>query len=357
VQCDFLLTHRGSDSASPGSGFPSTNTPSSNPYPPGGKPTFGSGAPVPQNGFQAPNLNLYDLELLHNYSTHTSSTLQSDPMLKNIMRVSVPQLGLEYEFVMRGVLALSAIHLARFKPDRRDFYISQAMEHHQTGLRLATSILPNITEENCSAVYIFSALTLYFTLASPRKPGDFLIMGENGISDWLFLLKGTNFIIQASQESLYKGPFGPMFLNGKRREDFRQAQLSSHPPEEDPLSDLHYLVSKTVTSPHHLAILTSAIDDLRKSFIVYSQGIVFETSDIFIWLFRVQDDYLELLKRHSQEALVIFAYFCVILKRLDHHWWIEGWSTHLVEKIWGILDEEHRLWVRWPIEEIGWIPN
>lgn len=84
---------------------------------------------------------------------------------------------------------------------------------------------------------------------------------------------------------------------------------------------------------------------------------MFETSDIFIWLFRVQDDYLELLKRHSQEALVIFAYFCVILKRLDHHWWIEGWSTHLMEKIWGILDEEHRLWVRWPIEEIGWIPN
>jgi hypothetical protein len=42
---------------------------------------------------------------------------------------------------------------------------------------------------------------------------------------------------------------------------------------------------------------------------------------------------------------------------LDSCWWMEGWATHLIAKIYHLLDEEHRLWIRWPIEEIGWIPS
>jgi hypothetical protein len=127
---------------------------------------------------------------------------------------------------MRGALAISALHLARFKPEKRDFYLSQAVHHQEIGLRTATSIIPNITEENCSAVYIFSVFTFYSALAKPRQPGDFLIVGENGVADWLFLVKGTSYIMESSYSSLQAGPFGPLFKAGGRRYDMREAHAA-----------------------------------------------------------------------------------------------------------------------------------
>ena len=74
---------------------------------------------------------------------------------------------------------------------------------------------------------------------------------------------------------------------------------------------------------------------------------------MFIWLFRILDEYVQLLNQRRQEALVVFAFFCVILKRFDHIWYMSGWSTHILGNIWYMLDEQHRLWIQWPMEETG----
>lgn len=162
------------------------------------------------------------MELLHNFTVQTAITMHNDPAIQTLMRVSVPQLGFKYEFLMRGVLAFSALHLANFRPEEHDYYVAQALYHHEIGLREASTLIANITEENCSAVYIFSVLTFYFGLAKPRKSGDFFIVGEQGVADWLFLIKGTRYIMESSYHTLYKGPFGPLFEAGSRRFEIRQ---------------------------------------------------------------------------------------------------------------------------------------
>lgn len=97
-------------------------------------------------------LNLLDLELLHNYSTSTCYTLSGDPILKNMWRITVPQIGFSYEFVMRNILALSALHLAYMNPAKRDFYIPQAVLQHQTAVGAAIGLLTQVTDENCAAL-------------------------------------------------------------------------------------------------------------------------------------------------------------------------------------------------------------
>lgn len=260
---------------------------------------------------------------------------------------------------MRGILSLSALHLARYNPEKRDMYLSQAMYQHDIGLRIATTVLPNASPENASAVYLFSALTLFFTLASPRKSSDLLLVGENGIAEWMLLVKGTSFIMDSLHDSLLKGSLAPMFIAGQRRSDLRQEILANMPAEGDPLYDLAHLVQNTISDQQHKQTYIAAIELLRNSFaFIYQQGIPgFEIGDVFVWVFRVSDDYLELLHTQEQEALVILTFFCVVLRRLDSHWWAEGWSVHLISKIYNLLDEEHKLWVSWPVEQIGWIPN
>ena len=261
---------------------------------------------------------------------------------------------------MRGVLALSALHLAYYKPEKRDLFVAQAKIQHQAGLRAAAAMLPYITHENCSAVYIFSALTCIFTLASPREPGDFLILGDSGVAPWLTLFRGTRSIIDSSEPALREGVLGPMFVAGSRRMALRDAHGKAEEGTMDggELDDLRQAIKATVSDPQALDIYVGAIDELQKSFRVAYKAVFhsIESTDVFVFLFRVSEEYLNFLKERTQESMAIFAYFCVIAKRLEKNWWSQGWSDHLLSRIYSALDEEHKLWIRWPIEEIGWVP-
>lgn len=314
---------------------------------------------LPPVGQQWPALNVLDLELLHNFCTSTCYSLHGNPTLKTLWRVNVPQLGFTYDFVMRGILALSALHLAHSRPDHREKFISQAMLHNQESLRAVTAILPNITKENCSAVYLFSVITFILTLASPRKPGDLLVMGQSGLAEWLTLFRGVQAIVRSFQGELRSGILGPMFSVGTRRSEVRDAHASGSTEEDLHLGHLRFVTRQNVADSHVLDIYMAAIDEMQKSYAVAYSGIfpTLEFSDVFIFLFCVSDEYLLLLRDHTQESLAIFAYLCVITKQLENNWWAKGWSDHLMSQIYALLDEEHRLWIRWPMEEIGWLPT
>ena len=78
--------------------------------------------------------------------------------------------------------------------------------------------------------------------------------------------------------------------------------------------------------------------------------------DIFYWVITAER-FIPLLAQEEQVALVILAYYCVLLHQIPTRWWIEGWVEHLMTGIYGSLDETYRSWIVWPIEELGWVPN
>ena len=315
--------------------------------------------PVVEGWQQAADLNILDLELLHNFCTSTCYTLHSDPTLKTLWAINVPKLGFKYDFVMHGILSLSALHLAYTRPERREWYISQATLQNQASLGLVTSILPNITDENCSAVYLFSTLTFILKLASPHKPGDLLVIGESGLQEWLALFRGMQAIILSSHDALESGVLGPMFTVGARRSRLRDVYTSEQSVEVMQLGNLRHAIQHHVIQPHLLHIYMDAIDELQKSFALAYKGAfeALETGEVFVFLFRVSEEYFRLLKDRTQESLAIFAYFCPIAKRLEGNWWSKGLSSHLMSEIYPLLDEEHRLWIQWAMEEIGWLPT
>lgn len=301
---------------------------------------------------------MLDLELLHTFSTSTCLTLHKDHTLKTLWQVNVPKVGMANDFVMRGILAVAALHIAHFTPEKKDFYLSQAMMHHQSGLRVATSMLSNLTDENASALYIFSALTLFFAIASPRKPGD-LLLGETGVVDWVFLLKGTVSIVSTKPEAVEKGVFGPMFRSGARRTAVREELASDFHGDDDPLRELRDRINSSKLSVEDLQMYLMVIDELRKSFaIIYKQKHSdYEPADVLSLLFKLPDAFVHNYQNRSQESLAIFAHFCVLLVYANGRWWLEGSGVHFLSQTYNLLDEEHRLWIRWPIEESGWVPN
>ena len=145
-----------------------------------------------------------------------------------------------------------------------------------------------------------------------------------------------------------------MFSAGGRRNELREAYANVNFPEAERLNDVLGYIRSTVTDDKIYQHYETAVAEMKKSYgMVYRQALQsFEPADIFVWLYRLSDGFLNLLKERAQEALVIFAFYCVIPKRLESNWWIEGWSAHLMSRIFHVLDQEHRLWIRWPIEEM-----
>ncbi|ESZ97284.1 hypothetical protein SBOR_2312 [Sclerotinia borealis F-4128] len=312
-------------------------------------------ATVPIAEGQDPHLNLMDLEVFNNFCTSTCFSLNSNPEVRELWRTTVVKIAFQHEFVMRALLALSALHMARNAPGPSQQLYEYSMQQHQAALRQGTALIPNITVENCAALHIFSVVTGMHTLGRPRSVDEFVIVGENGITTWLILFQGVTSIIEQFRDTLITGPLALLFAARNERVILRQTYTED---DREHLGHLRSAIETTVLDEHEVQIYTDAIHDLELSykFMYKCPAEKYETSDIFIWLFRLSDDYLARLKAGTQEALAILAYSSVCFKKLENLWWIEGWSNHLMANIYSFLDEEHKQWVQIPINEIGWAP-
>lgn len=295
--------------------------------------------------------SLVDLELLHNYQTLTCNTLSALPEMQTFMRIDVPRLGFKHPFVLHCVLALSALHLAHFKKGSRDFYIAQAEQHYSVALRAATALLPNINVDNCPALYMFASFCSWYTMATGPKKGDFLLFSDSGIAEWRVLFKGVRAIIEANEWLLHGSDLAPMFEVAIR-------QIMTMPSNNSHLQDLRDHIVSTASQDPHLDKYLSTLEDLQKAFPMEGASSGSAASQrAFTWLYRVEDEFVECLQQREPIALVIVGHFCVLLQSLGNFWWIDGWAEHLMAEVMGSLSGEHRMWMRWPIEEIGWIPQ
>jgi len=199
---------------------------------------------------------------------------------------------------------------------------------------------------------------VYKALGSPRKSEDALFLRENaGFPDWVYLLRGTKGFIQLAGVPT-AGPMAPLFAHSTVRFRQREEAEVSSSPAYAALTELEEFIARRPLDDEALrAVYLFAIAELKKSFAqAEACAAQFEMADIFIWVFLVAEDFLPLLRTPTQEAVAIFAFFCVLLKKLDGHWWMQGWGTHLIAHVYDLLDDEGRLLVHWAVREIGWIP-
>ncbi|KAM6536345.1 hypothetical protein FALCPG4_002354 [Fusarium falciforme] len=73
---------------------------------------------------------------------------------------------------------------------------------------------------------------------------------------------------------------------------------------------------------------------------------------VFGWIYAMADDFLPLLRVSKHEAVAIFAFACVFLKRLEMYWWMGNWGEQLLRKaesVWIMSTG----WIAWPMEDLG----
>ncbi|KAF4630749.1 hypothetical protein G7Y89_g7391 [Cudoniella acicularis] len=294
------------------------------------------------------SLNIMDLELLHYFHTSTCYTLSNTAGLQTFFRVHCPQMGFSSPFLLHALLSLSALHLSNFKKgEAQARYLTQTHYHLGVGLRTATSLLQNINSETCPPLYLFGTLCHIITLGMGPKPRDFLLFGDNGVAEWLVLFRGTRTIIETNYDILRQSDLAPMFhISGQF--------LNVPPANNEHLQELREMILHVATNDPDLHLYLAALDDLAKSFGAGTHPGTRASQPspqiVFVWLYRIKDDFVR-----KPIALIILAYFCVLLNDLSSFWWIKGWAAHLMSEVYASVGKDYRIWLQWPMEEIGWI--
>ncbi|KAJ4285983.1 hypothetical protein N0V88_008170 [Collariella sp. IMI 366227] len=189
------------------------------------------------------NLPLLELELLHNFTTKTYKTLTTDPSVWEFWRDDVVQLGLSCDYIMRAVLAVSALHLAYHRPERRDFYPSP-----------------------------------------PRRsnPDGTFFIGESGVPDWAFLLSGGKSIMDILGEPGMDTVAGPFLHYGAVRWHARCAIIEQQQKPKN----------RTLPSPNPILA-----PSLELALVVRQDpSAPRDVLDAMVWLWMVSDSFVPLLK-------------------------------------------------------------
>ncbi|PSN68570.1 C6 zinc finger protein [Corynespora cassiicola Philippines] len=302
-------------------------------------------------------LNIGDLELLHVYHTSTCHSIVWNISLQDVLKIELPQLGFTHHFLLHGILALSALHLTHFRKHKAQHYLAQAVGHYDIALSTAMAELANISDENCEALYGFGMLGCLIAFAWGPKPGDYLLFGERGIGEWLVLARGSNAVFQAKEHILRHGVLAGMFQTPMC---LRQ-QVMLPTKESERLLELRAQFELLHQDDPNLPLYLTALDQLMYFFSVDASKLGSRRQatfqDIVAWLHLLEDDFVDCLNARHPAALAIFACYCVLLNDIPSAWLMRGWVDHLMSGIYDSMDVEYRIWIKWPQQQIGWIPK
>ncbi|GME27561.1 putative rta1 domain protein [Neofusicoccum parvum] len=257
-------------------------------------------------------------------------------------------------------MALSARHLAHFRENRRASYIAKADSHWEVALRTASALLPTVNNENGPALYMFAVISCFYTLGKGPRERDFLIFSDHGLAEWLVLFRGVRAIMETSRDAIRDGALSPLFtIATARLQRFHNYDIEAD--EHPHIQELRQLALELMADNPNLPTYIAAIDDISRSYAAVfgpdGAGMAGYSQNIFIWLYRVSDDFVLCLQQKQPMALTVFAHFVVLMNEMGSHWWMKGWVYHLLSGIHDALDEGSRPWIRWPMEKLGWIPD
>ncbi|KIN06869.1 hypothetical protein OIDMADRAFT_109808, partial [Oidiodendron maius Zn] len=304
------------------------------------------------------------LELLHFWTTNSCSAFVDFSCI-TLFQTTIVQLAFTHRFLLHEVLSLAAIHLSRLQISSSEAakYRHASSIHLASSLNLFQSAVSNLSAENCHACFAFSTMifmhcwaaqdtskpsTLFFT------PKDFDGTEEENW-EWVKLHRGAYTILQNHWLVISTGPLKPLFapwtvLDFHRPDSMNEVEAM----ELDKLS-LAWKSPSSRLSLNQREHLDEALEKLKKLFSMLDfNAKISKLSVVMTWFLIIPGGYLTMLKEKIPEAMLLVTFYCVLLKRLDHVWWVAGKAENLLRTVVTELENtnEWRRWLQWPVEQI-----
>ena len=168
---------------------------------------------------------------MHHFTAETCKTFLQNKGLFEIYRRCIINCAVHHPFLMYEVLAISALHLSRFRPEKHHFYTDVANSFQARALAGLDNILTQVNASNCQVVLFFSHLismqSFYniFASAASDTPATNII---DGLVQSMNLSRGIEAIITPWWDTLLESDMSPIMLDA----DSRRSRLCQRKGDE-----------------------------------------------------------------------------------------------------------------------------
>ncbi|KPI45851.1 uncharacterized protein AB675_555 [Cyphellophora attinorum] len=247
---------------------------------------------------------------------------------------TVVKMGLEYPFLLRAVLSVSALRLAQDESSH-EWFLESAV-HMEAGLTAFRQLIatgdPNSDEKLQSALFAFSSLLVVqnFGLAVVEQPKDSI---EEFVK-CIRLVRGVGAVLRNAWEVVQKAELAPIIFGATF------VEKPEHGPENQFLASLKTMMSTSELPEEDATALIQALEHLQaiaaEHFLLRSGVGTSQATSVGVllsWPGRVPERALELMDERNPCALCMIAYMASLLVSAGSHWWIEGWDKLLHDAV------------------------
>lgn len=303
--------------------------------------------PTPQGSFDSA-VNVHHIELFYHFAIDTCQTIAISSSHIDIYRRSVTERAFKQHCLLAEIVAFSACHMSLKRPDNAIFYREIASSQQICALAEFNEVLKSVDETNCLDVLLFShliALHAFWDIFTTID--DDLSVFLDRLLGCIRMLRGINVVIRTWWNTLVRTELGAIILNADQ-------QQNTPKPSSQECDHLQTMIDEADISAASMGVYRESLDSLQTYFDSENAFAKSATSthQIFAWLVVASEGYTDLLDQRRPEALVILAYFAVLLHRRNQSWVIGDAGRRLLRHIRSYLGKRWDSWLEYPLRLI-----
>jgi len=264
----------------------------------------------------------------------------------------VVSLSFANPYLLYAILAISALHMFVLDPTRKDIRL-RANLYHTNALRLMQPVLANMTKDHSMAMFAAPMLLSAYASADAALGHQQTCRFADPIDDILTcfqLGRGINAVLIPFAEHLLGTNLAPLivFTDVEDKGAIETAQLKlSH------LQSVRDLANRIAGEKTKL-VYTPAIDNLIRYTAILSTTDRDHDSLRYLssWPFELDPQFYNLVRSHDPIALIVLAYYAVMVTMRPDAWWMCEWPRLLMARIDELLGLEWEYLLRWPRQVI-----
>ncbi|KAJ5811893.1 hypothetical protein N7474_008194 [Penicillium riverlandense] len=307
------------------------------------------------------NLDPIDAEVLDHYFSSSYKSFVTNETTERIWRDVVPDLAYNNPFLLRGILACTALHMTYLNRPQRQTYTLRACAHQDAALPQFRYAIDHPDKNNCDAIMSFAYLLVIHSFAtdSESTTNSLLIVDdahENSdkteliLPQWLHFIRAGCSMLCDVWDRIESGPASAL----------ASAWEDQFVVGNDNLPYLDYFVSLVPGdgswSDESTEIYKTAANALAGSFAYLerakSKANVNMWNILAVWPMRVEVAFISLLSERHPGALILLAYYCMILKDVEDCWYFKGRPVKLLASIADVLDVRWYPYIQEPINVV-----
>ncbi|GKT44264.1 uncharacterized protein ColSpa_04445 [Colletotrichum spaethianum] len=302
----------------------------------------------------AERLRADEAELKHHFMTQAWFTfsLQNDPRKCDVWSRWVPQLATRNVFIHQSMLSIAALHLCYLEPPNAKRYYSMACQHAIQASNYFRLAVPQVTEENWLATFVFSMCNGIFGYYRPFA--DEKIMGHvNNFepANSLSMMRVAARFSDMVTPHVFKSPIRYKLAQIDPK-DWRDCNDALLRPSLLKIAKFEEFLSMGPESTGIRAEGTKTyLEAFRalRSYITSLPGRPRVWKHFIIWPSFVSEHYLSLLRLKEPVALMIFVLWTEVMFHAPQRWYLMTWygrghENALQELAQQTFTPAHRFW-------------